>query len=350
MKNAPLLNFALALFIALVLGWLIVIGRPILLPIVTAIIAVYVMTSASNALHRQPVLRHLNLSILRFLLLSVFAAAVVTLAVMTAATVREIGAVAPVYEENLDGLLEGIAAQFELDRQALWDEIRAVTIGSFDLRQVFLGLLGGFTNVGAAVFLVVIYSAFLMSERAGFEQKVTAAFSTPEQSEKVMEIVREVNLKISDYLAVKTLINVILGVVSFVLLWAHGTDFALFWAVVIGLLNYIPYVGSIIGVFFPVVLSFAQFGSLPQTLSLAVFLTATQVIVGNVVEPRFIGRQINLSPLVVLIALSVWTALWGIPGAILAVPMTSMMAIVLGSFQSTRFLSVLLAERTSEQT
>ncbi|MEP1929776.1 MAG: AI-2E family transporter, partial [Roseibium sp.] len=171
---------------------------------------------------------------------------------------------------------------------------------------------------------------------------------SPEKAKRAMDVIREINTRISDYLAMKTLINVILGGISFVILYAHGTDFALFWAVMIGLLNYIPYVGAYIGVFFPVVLSLAQFGSLPVTLSLAAFLTGAQVILGNIVEPRFIGRQVNLSPVVVLIALSVWTALWGISGAILAVPMTSVMAIILGSFGTTRFLAVLLADQVDE--
>ena len=348
MNNNSFLNFALAIFIALALGWLLYLGRPILLPIVTALIAVYIMVSASNALHRQPVLRHLPLPLLRFSLLTIFASAVILLAVVTAATVREIANVAPVYEANVDAILESVASRFGLDRQEIWEELRAVTIGALDLRQVFVSILGGFTNVGATVFLIVIYAAFLMSERSDLEKKLFAAFSTRGQAEKAMSVIQQINSRISDYLAMKTLINVVLGLISFVILWAHGIDFALFWAVAIGLLNYIPYVGSYIGVFFPVVLSLAQLASLPLTLSLAFFLTVAQAILGNYIEPQFIGKQVNLSPVVVLVALSVWTALWGVPGAILAVPMTSVITIILGSFSATRFIAILLADKVSK--
>lgn len=188
----------------------------------------------------------------------------------------------------------------------------------------------------------------MMSERTGFEAKIAAAFDSEEQTERVLHVVREINRRVSDYLAVKTLINLMLAAISFLVLWAHGADFAVFWAVVIGLLNYIPYIGSYVGVFFPVVLSLAQFGSIPLTLSLTVFLTLAQIIMGNYVEPRLVGRHVNLSPMVVLVALSVWMALWGIPGAILAVPMTSVMAIIFGSFGATRFLAVLLAEKVNQ--
>ncbi len=157
----------------------------------------------------------------------------------------------------------------------------------------------------------------------------------------------DINLQIRQYLAVKTLINLILGLVSYSILLLLGVDFTLFWAVTIALLNYIPYVGSYIGVAFPVILSLGQFASLPTTFVLLVLLTSAQVFVGNVLEPRWIGRQLNMSPFVVLVALSVWSALWGIPGAILAVPMTSILMIITSNFEATRFVAVLLSERVN---
>jgi predicted PurR-regulated permease PerM len=114
---------------------------------------------------------------------------------------------------------------------------------------------------------------------------------------------------------------------------------------VIGLFNYIPYVGSIIGVALPVLLSLAQFGSLGTTAVLGALLIAAQTYVGNILEPRVIGRQLNLSPFVVLVALSVWTAIWGLPGAILAIPLTAMLAIICDAFGPTRFVAVLLADK-----
>jgi predicted PurR-regulated permease PerM len=95
----------------------------------------------------------------------------------------------------------------------------------------------------------------------------------------------------------------------------------------------------------PVILSLAQFASISTTLMLAVLLTAAQMWVGNFLEPRMIGRGLNMSPFVVITALSLWTGLWGLPGAILAIPLTSMIAIILGGFEGTRFIAVLLSER-----
>ncbi|MEX0339138.1 MAG: AI-2E family transporter [Arenibacterium sp.] len=349
MKDAPLLNLTLAIVLAFLIGALLIIGRPILLPIMTAIIAVYIMLSTSRAMQQLPVIGILPLPVIRFLVMLVFALAITFFAIIIAATVREISSVAPVYEANLDAMFHKIADRFDFDSQDIWDELRAVTIDRIDLNALVLSLLGSFTNVSAAVFLVVIYAAFLMAERADFEHKIKAALGNEAQAEKTLGIVAEINTKISDYLAIKTLINIILGAVSFVVLWAMGIDFAMFWAIAIALLNYIPYVGSYLGVMFPVALSLAQFGSLGYTIALTLLLVGCQFVLGNIVEPKMIGRQMNLSPFVVLIALSVWIAIWGIPGAIFAIPMTSIMAIVLAGFDSTRFMALLLAERVDQE-
>ena len=98
------------------------------------------------------------------------------------------------------------------------------------------------------------------------------------------------------------------------------------------------------GVALPVILSVAQFGSPGTTAVLGTLLIAAQTYVGNILEPKMIGRQLNLSPFVILVALSVWSSVWGLAGAILAIPMTSVLAIICGSFASTRFIAVLLAD------
>jgi predicted PurR-regulated permease PerM len=88
----------------------------------------------------------------------------------------------------------------------------------------------------------------------------------------------------------------------------------------------------------------AQFGSLGTTAVLGGLLIAAQAYVANVLEPRMIGRQLNISPFVVLLSLAVWSALWGLPGALLAIPLTAMIAIICDAFPASRFIAVLLSE------
>ncbi|WP_240989558.1 AI-2E family transporter [Salipiger mangrovisoli] len=350
MKDTPFQTLVLSTVFVLAAGTLLVLGRNILLPIVTATILVYLLESVAGALRRLPILGRLPFGVLRLLLLICAAAVVFVLAAVFSATVRDIMSVAPTYEENLRTMVDGIGAYFHFEDDVLWDRVTAETIGRIDLRRFSLAVLGGFTNLGSVVLMVIIYAAFITAERRSFQRRLSAGLKSPEQSARVLAVVGAINDKISRYLAFKTLINVVLGAVSYAILWAFNVDFALFWAVVIGVLNYIPYVGSLLAVAFPVALSLAQFGSIGLTVGLGAALTAIQVTLGNIVEPRLIGRQLNLSPFVVLLALALWTTLWGIPGAILAVPLTSILAIVLASFEKTRWLALLLAERVDGPT
>ena len=345
MKQALFSNFVLAVILVICLGALLVLGRPILLPIVTAAISAYVILSATRLLRRLPVLRHFPTVVLRLGVLIAFTVAFLSVAVIIASTICQIADVAPRYQANPVDLVERLAERFDFESAAVWQALHDATIGRIDVQSLVLTLLGSFTSIGSGIFLVVLYTGFLLAERSNFDQKLTAAFPDSESAGRLRSVVADINQRISDYLAVKTLVNIILGGVSYVILLGFDVNFALFWAVAIGLMNYIPYLGSLLGVVFPVLMSLAQFGTLGATLGLGACLVAAQVLVGSVIDPRMVGRQVNLSPFVILVALSVWTAIWGIPGAILAIPLTSMLAIVLSSFDSTRFVAVLMADR-----
>lgn len=344
MAGSPFLNLVLATALVLMVGWLLVIGQAVLLPIVLAIIAVYVLTTAAEALERVPLVGRLPRMVRHGLVLLGFTLAVVALALVVAVTLNQMVAVMPQYQVNLETLAIKVA-DITGSEHPTWDDIVEVTLGKVNLQGILLRLLGGLTSFSLTVFLVVIYAGFLMGERGKFAAKLAAAFPRGDQAELTERLVRDINRKIGDYLAVKTAINIVLGAISFVILWAMDVDFALFWAVVIGLFNYIPYVGSIIGVVLPVILSVAQFGSLGTTALLGTLLIGAQTYVGNILEPRVIGKQLNLSPFVVLAALAVWSTVWGLPGAILAIPLTAMIAIICGAFPSTQFVAVLLADK-----
>lgn len=344
MRRTPFLNLVLALALAIMIVWVLAIARPILLPIVMAVISVYVLVTASDALGRLPVLGRMSGMARHALVLLAFTLAIAALLLVISSTMSQLIRVMPTYQDNIEALIARFADKLNFDETPTWADLKTSTLDRVNLQSLLVSMLGGVAGVGLTLFLVIVYSGFLLGERRGFVAKLAAAFPDQGQAERTARIIGEINRKIGDYLAVKTLMNMILGVISFVILWAMGVDFALFWAVVIGLTNYIPYVGSIVGVALPVILSVAQFGSLGTTALLGTLLIGAQTYVGNVLEPRMIGRHLNLSPFVILVALSVWSSVWGLAGAILAIPMTSVVAIICGSFASTRFVAVLLSD------
>ena len=96
-------------------------------------------------------------------------------------------------------------------------------------------------------------------------------------------------------------------------------------------------------VLLPTALAAAQFGSLSAPATLGLLLTGAQVFIGSVIEPPMMGRAANLSPLMVLISVAFWASLWGLSGALLAVPLTASVVIILGEFRRTRPFAILLS-------
>lgn len=343
-----LMTLFLALGCLLMTGWLLVLGRDVILPVLTAVLVVYIMVACVRWMRGRPGLGWLPDWILHVVVLGVFVVLITSLGSVVALALEQLVDRAPAYQQNLAGLVAQVAAavgaEADTSLQDLWQDVA----GQIDLAELARGLLASVAAFGGTLFIVVVYAGFLLGEWTRFPRKVAAAFPGDGQAARIGQIAGEINRKVGRYLAVKTGVNVVLGCLSYAVLWSFEVDFAPFWAIVIGLLNYIPYVGSYIGVTLPVLLSVAQFGSLLQTLALAAALTVMQVFVGNYLEPRWIGRELNLSPFMVILSLSVWSALWGVPGAILAVPMTSVLVIVLAAFDGTRPFAVLVADVPAE--
>ncbi|MDT0682679.1 AI-2E family transporter [Roseicyclus sp. F158] len=339
----PLASLAYSLAIALMIGWLLWLGQTLLLPILAAIISVYVLIAAAQAMRNVPLLGRAPSWLLRLFVLAGFTIGVALLFTLIVTTFARVVAAIPGYEANLDTVIGRGAAWLGFEDQPTWARLREATFDQIDTGRLVTPLVNSLRGLGGSLFLIVLYASFFLAERARFGTKLTRAIGDPDDRAKTLEVMARINERIGEYLLVKTFVNAVLGLVSFIIMWAIGIEFAIFWAVLIGFLNYIPYVGSLLGVAFPVLLCLAQFGSFAMAgLSLAT-LTAAQVYVGSVLEPRLMGRTFNLSPFVVLLALAFWGSLWGIPGAILSVPLTASLVIVLAEIRITRPFAVMMS-------
>ncbi len=353
MTTAPdpvrrLTALTMSLALAIMVGWLLLIGKALLMPIVVAVLSVYVISSASSALGNWPVTGRLPRFVRTFLMVVGFLAVLAALNGVLIVTARDLMAQAPDYQANLERLIANVMAMVGIEGNPDWRAIEEATVGRLDMQQ-YIGILAGSVGAVAGMFVMAaVYALFLTAEAGGFRHKLSVALPDEKHASKTLDVIQDINARIGEYLAVKTLINVILGAICYVILLLFGVDHALFWALMIALLNYIPYFGSLLAVVFPVLLTLVQFASVPITLAVLVLLTSAQMWVGNYLEPRMIGRTVNMSPFVVVAALAFWTTFWGVPGAILAVPLTSMLAIILAAFDQTRPLAIMLAHDVTE--
>ena len=329
--------------LTLMLGWLLWIGKPILLPVFAAVISVYILSTAAASMQRVPVLGRLPAWARRGLILILFAIVVVLLFILVINNLVQVVAILPQYESNLERLISNNASLLGIEDEPTWENLRRATLDQIDIGSWMTPALLSLRGFGVTLFLVVLYSSFFIAERGVMARKVMIAAGNEETGARAIQLLSRINERIGQYLFVKTVINVILGVLSFWILLLLGIEFALFWAVLIAFLNYIPYIGSLIGVIFPVLLSLAQFGSLSMAGATMVSLTAAQLFVAFILEPRMMGRAFNLSPFVVLLALAFWSSLWGLPGALLAVPLTVSLVLVFAELKPTHSFAVLLS-------
>ena len=161
-------------------------------------------------------------------------------------------------------------------------------------------------------------------------------------------IYADIDHGVRHYLTIKTLMSAATGTLVWIILSLFGLPLAGVFGILAFLLNFIPSIGSIIATLLPIPIAVAQYHN-PWFAALVVACPgAVQMVIGNGIEPRMMGKGLNLHPITVLLALAFWGLLWGIPGMFLAVPMTAVIRIVLMQFETLRPVGLLLAGRLPE--
>jgi len=218
-------------------------------------------------------------------------------------------------------------------------------MNEFDLSNFANELLGAGTSFLGNAFLVPIYVLFLLIEENIFHLKLKALVKSPKKQSNITKLFQKMDKNISRYMLLKTLVSLLTGVLSYLVLLAIGIDAPVFWAMLIFVLNYIPTIGSLIATLFPALFAVFQYGHLGPFMWVLASVGAIQIIVGNIFEPKIMGNSLNISSLVVVLSLALWGAIWGIMGMILSVPITVMMIVAFVEIPQLRFIAVLLSEK-----
>jgi predicted PurR-regulated permease PerM len=192
--------------------------------------------------------------------------------------------------------------------------------------------------------LIIVYTLFLLLEEPYFSQKIKAIYSKRSNYDEVYSILNNIDHSIGRYISIKTLTSLLTGFVSYFILLFIGIDTPMFWAFLMFLMNFIPTIGSLIATIFPTIFAMLQYGELMPGVWVLVSIGAVQLIIGNYIDPKLTGDTLNVSPLVVILGLSFWGAIWGIIGMILSVPISVMLITIFSHIPATRSISVLLSK------
>lgn len=198
--------------------------------------------------------------------------------------------------------------------------------------------LGAFGNIMTNGFLILLTVLFILAEEVNFTDKLRAAVPG---GDKTVAALQNFAQSVNKYMAIKTLVSLLTGFIVLVSLWIIGVDDPVLWGLLAFLLNFIPTIGSILAAIPPVLLAIIQLG-VPEAIATAAVFLAVNTIVGNLLEPRFMGKGLNLSSLVVFLSLVFWGWVLGPVGMLLSVPLTMTVKIALENFDDTRWVSVML--------
>ncbi len=191
--------------------------------------------------------------------------------------------------------------------------------------------------------LTLIYLGFLLASRSGIGRKIVTLFPTHEKREQAGEIFERIRVGIERYVWVQTVTGLMIAACCWVLMALLGLENATFWALFIFLTSYVPMIGAAVGILAPCAFALLQFSSPWTAVVLLCGLEVVFFVIGNMVLPRMQGRSLNLDPVVLLLSLAFWGALWGLPGAFLSSPLTVMTMVILAQFPSTHWIAVLLS-------
>jgi len=261
------------------------------------------------------------------------------LSVMTANSVAGFRENLPAYEANLKGMLDRLGPALGLDGPL---DLRPL-VENVALSDVMLGVAGSALGVTSSLVVILVYVAFLFVEAKAYPAKLAAFSPDPARRARLARLIARIHSEIEAYIGVKCVIGLAQAVPTFAVLWLVGVDGAGFWSVVIFLFSFIPTIGSLVGIVFPSVVALAQFAAPGPVLLTVIALAVIQIGGSNWLEPRLMGARLNLSALVILVAIFAGGAVWGIVGALVAVPLLSVATIVFAAIDRMRPVAVLLS-------
>jgi predicted PurR-regulated permease PerM len=318
--------------------------RPILIP--------FVLASLLAILFR-PLVRRLRswripMPLCMVIVLGITGGAVWGVAAITAAGIESVIVKAPEYQVRFNDfvmevnrwLRQASVSMTGKSSSFAWSNLISVST----ITSAASSTLGGVLSFLGDSTLMLLFLVFMVIAGEHTPAKLRHAFAHVEWFDAAA-LHSAVNRHVVKYLQVKTLINLVNGLLSWAILEAFGVDFAPLLGLFTFFLHYIPNIGSIVSSVLPAFVFLLQTGSLTETVVMTAVLTGVQMVIGNVIEPKIMGDSLDLSPVLVLFSLALWGFMWGIVGMIISVPIMAIIKTVLEAFEGTRPLGLMMSSR-----
>lgn len=327
MENYHKINtFCLFILTIIAIAFVLATTKVILIPFT---LSIFIALVYSPLIHYIQHKFKLPKSLVLTLSLGLFIALFIIIALLVTSSIDSFVQGADQYKGKLDLLTVRVTEiansfGFSIEENTAKSIMQKVPIGKF-----IQGITGSMLGILSNTFLVVIFTLFL----------ITGESISEEQS----SIFEEIKNNAAKYIQAKILTSGATATITYIVLAIFKVEMAFMFAILTFLLNFIPNVGSIIAVVLPMPIIFLQFGGGFSLAFILASLVATQVIIGNILEPKIMGESMGLHPVTILLFLTFWGYIWGITGMFLSVPITATLKIIFSKFELTRSISDLFS-------
>lgn len=341
--------FYLILFLAVVLaGFLCKTMSTVIIPVVLSFMLSFVFL---------PIIKKLNVKtgipwvISSLIIVILFFVAILGLTSILVTSLTGIISEYPKYENRFMSIYQLIAQNLDIEIdnskslfQNLWTSLKVREY----TQKLAVMLSSGVISFSKTIFLISIMTAFILIEMRLTKRKMHYAFK--DNKAKISRISHQIINQTVRYISIKFFISLSTGILCGLASLIIGLDFPIVWGFLAFIMNFIPIFGSIISVGFTTLFSLLQFyPNWGKTVFVLVFMTSVNMILGNILEPRIEGNNLGISPVMILISLSLWGYIWGLTGMLLAVPLMVIIKIVCENIDYLKGLAIIIGNDPRQQ-
>lgn len=341
--------FYLILFLAVVLaGFLCKTMSEVLIPVIFSFMLSFVFL---------PIIKKLNVKtgipwvISSVIIVILFFIAILGLTSILVTSLTGIISEYPKYESRFMSIYQVIANNFDIEIdntkslfQNLWGSLK---IREY-MQKLAVLLSSGVISFSKTIFLISILTAFILIEMRLTKRKMHYAFK--DNRAKITRISNQIINQTVRYISIKFFISLATGILCGIASLIIGLDFPIVWGFLAFIMNFIPIFGSIISVGLTTIFSLIQFyPNWGKTVFVLIFMTSVNMILGNILEPRIEGKNLGISPVMILVSLSIWGYIWGFTGMLIAVPLMVIIKIFCENIDYLNGLAIIIGNDPRQQ-
>ncbi len=342
-KGYNFISFFLGIIAIAIIVYILRELKTIFLPLTFAVFLSFLFHPLNRFLHKKQIPTVINILIIVTIILFTFTIIGTIIYTSTSSFVTDF----PRYETQITNMIKNVVTKSGIPMEDVTNYLNnrvnwLQMAEKISLSKIISGTMGTFIDFLIKLLLTVVFMIFIVLERNKISRRVSAVI-TEDNVIHTRTVLSKIEKEVKTYIVNKTLISAITALISIIFIALFGIDFVIISGLLIFILNYIPNLGSVVASAFPILICFIQYGISWQLFAISPILIATQMIMGNIVEPRIMGTDLKLSPLFVLISLILWYWIWGPVGMIVAVPITSALNRIIKEIPSMKIFSAFIS-------